>query len=381
MRVTHVITGLGTGGAEMMLLKLIRSTTKLVSHQVVVLTDISGPVAQLIVECGVHVHQLNLKGTTRSLMAVPRISRYVRETQPDLVQGWMYHGNIAVSLASYYGGRSQWPVAWAIRCTIGAFKEKARTRSLVYGGIPLSYSTDAIFYNSEAARRQHEHLGYAQRGEVLPNGFDVTQFLPDLTARISVRNAHGIPHERFVVGYIGRFKPIKGLPTLFEAFAKAAKRNSNLMFVAAGSGLPDVPSHLRTSSEDIASLGDRLLLLPEHGNISSLYQAFDILVLTSLAEGFPNVIGEAMSSGVPCIATEVGACADIIGNTGFLVPVGASDAIADAIIAVSNMSDAARRELSSRSRARIVENFSIDRVAEQHIAAWSRLIRHKRQAG
>ncbi len=378
MRVTHVITALGTGGAEMMLLKLIHATVNQVSHQVVTLTEVDGPIAEMISKCGVDIHPLNLKGAASSLLALPTIARQIRKTNPDLVQGWMYHGNIAATLTSV-GAQARWPVSWAIRCTIGTFEERTRTRILLYGGIPLSHRANAIFYNSEAARAQHEAIGYVKRGEVLPNGFDVKQFSPRSTTRAAVRNALGIPPDSFVVGYVGRLKPIKGLSTLFEAFSAAGKHNASLIFVAAGKDMPRAATSLRSSVEDITSLGNRLFLLPERDDISSLYQAFDALALTSLAEGFPNVLGEAMASGLPCISTNVGACAEIIGNTGFLVPIGAANSVADAIISLASMSETMRNDLGARARARIVENFSIDKVAEKHLSAWDRLIHEARQ--
>jgi glycosyltransferase involved in cell wall biosynthesis len=374
MRVTHVITALGTGGAEMMLLKLIRATVNQVSHQVVTLTEVGGPIAGMISKCGVDIHPLKLKGSARSLLALPTIARRIRETNPDLVQGWMYHGNIAATLTSV-GAHARWPVSWAIRCTIGTFDERTRTRILLYGSIPFSHRADAIFYNSEAARSQHEAIGYVKRGEVLPNGFDVKQFSPNPTTRAAVRNALGIPPDSFAVGYVGRLKPIKGLPTLFEAFSAAGRHKANLFFVAAGKDLPVAATSLQGSADDIASLGNRLLLLPERDDISSLYQAFDALALTSLAEGFPNVLGEAMASGLPCISTDVGACSEIIGDTGFLVPVGAANSVADAIISLASMSETMHNGLRERARARIVEKFSIEKIAERHLSAWDRLIR------
>jgi glycosyltransferase involved in cell wall biosynthesis len=367
LRIAHVIAGLDTGGAEMMLLKLIEQSQGRVTHTVISLTGM-GTLGERILAAGGRVTALNLRGPFQMLFALQRLARVLNQSRPDLVQGWMYHGNIAASLTGH-----RWPVVWAIRCTIGTFKEKLLTRFLVRVGALLSSQPRAIFYNSAAARVQHEAIGYARHGLVLPNGFDTDRFMPDAKTRAAFRGRIGASPDRPLAGYIGRLHPIKDLPTFFAAMAQAARARPDLAVIAIGKDLPRAAEILPETRPDIEFLGDRLTLLAEQADVRGWYQAFDVSILSSFAEGFPNVLGEAMSSGTPCVSTDAGESRAIIADTGRVVPVKDVAAMTGALLEIVNMAPDERAALGKRARARIDAHYSIQAVTAQHEDAWARL--------
>ena len=356
----------------MMLLKLVCETQGAIQHSVISLRC-RGTIGPQIEAVGGQVIALDLHGPLQSLMGLLRLRALLRQLQPDLLQGWMHHGNVAATLGSLLSGR-RLPVAWSIRCTIDIFRERLRTKLLVRASPLLSGNVGLIIYNSAPAQAQHEAIGYAKRGIVLGNGFDTAKLSPDAAVRDSMRRQYGIAEDQTVIGYVGRLAPIKDLPTLFAAMAKVARERSDAAFVAIGRELPESAALLPQTRADIEALGDRLILLPEQTDVRPFYRMFDLFVLSSSAEGFPNVIGEAMACALPCVATDAGDCRAIIADTGRVVPIRAPDALAAALLELLGLAPQARAEMGTQARARIEKDFSIGSIARAYEAGWRRLV-------
>lgn len=356
-----------------MLLKLIRETQPRVQHSVISLKG-RGTVGSQIEAAGARVISLNLSSVWQSVLALFRLRTLLGELQPDLIQGWMHHGNVASSAAKLLWG-SRIPVAWSIRCTINIFEERLRTKLLVRASPALSAAAELIIYNSTPARTQHEAIGYAKRGIVLGNGFDVRPAVADASLRKDMRRKFAIPEDRVVIGYVGRLARIKDLPTFFAAMAQLARMRPEITIMAIGRDLPRAPALVPEIRPDVEALGDRLLLLPEQTDILPFYRMLDVFVLSSLAEGFPNVIGEAMACGVPCVSTDAGDCRTIIGDTGRVVPIRTPSALADAICGLLDLTPQTRAEIGLHARRRIEGNFSIGSIARAYETEWRRLVK------
>ena len=136
-----------------------------------------------------------------------------------------------------------------------------------------------------------------------------------------------LPENDFVFGYVARHHPVKNHSGLLKAFSEVVKHNSKVKLVLIGQGLS---SNNNTLAETINQLNITKHITPlgERNDIPELLQALDAYVSPSHAEAFPNTIGEAMSCGIPCIATDVGDSAAIIGDTGIVVPPNDNDALA-----------------------------------------------------
>ena len=356
-RILHVITGLGVGGAERSLFNLLDAGLKGCGDNHVVSLGDAGHFGPKLDRIGVPVHCLGMKPSALSLQAMVRLARLTRRIKPDVIQGWMYHGNLAASFARAIAMR-QAALVWNIRQSLyDIADEKPATRSVIRAGKFLSGRVDRIVYNSKTAKSQHETLGFADaRSKVIPNGFDPAKWHQDAIQRERLRLEFSIPRDSRVIGYVGRFHPMKDLPNFLRAAGKLLQDDAELHLVLIGRNLgPDNP----VLTDFYANLPkQRCHVLGERSDIPALLSTIDILCLSSAwGEGFPNVLGEAMASGIPCVATDIGDCAHIIGETGKIVkardPVGLVNAVQDLF---------ENPQAGPLARNRITQNFSMDRM-------------------
>jgi len=237
---------------------------------------------------------------------------------------------------------------------------------LVLGSLSwLSQYPDVVVVNSEAGRKLHESLGFRpRRWALIPNGFDLDRFRPDSGARERLRQQLGAPNS-FLIGLVARYDPMKDHRTFLEAAARFVERRPDTRFVLAGGEIDKDNLQLTGLIHDLGLSGS-VDLLGERADIESVMAALDILSLSSTAEGFPNCVGEAMACGVPCVTTDVGDAAILVGETGRVVPIREPAALADAWSQLYDMSDEARVELGMAGRRRIEESFSLASVARQY---------------
>jgi len=371
LRVLHVITGLGTGGAEMMLIKLLAAMPSTVSSKVVVLMN-RGALSGKAESLGVEVEYLGIgQGRLPNPRAVLRMVSISRRFAPGVIQGWMYHGNLAALLIRSFACRRA-KLFWNIRQTLyDLSREKRLTRWLIGLGARLSSVADRIVYNSEVSAQQHEEQGYATgRRVVIPNGFDTQLFSPQPALRALVRKEFGLSADTPLIGQIARYHPMKGHRLFLESAAVLAKQFPRVRFLLVGHGVTkDNP--LLMEPLGALGLGDRVLLAGERGDIPRLMASMDIVVSASeWGEGFPNVLGEAMASGVPCVATDVGDSAEVVGDCGRTVAAGDSKAFAAALSELLAMNVAQRSVLGAQARDRICTRFSLERVVAMYVDAY-----------
>lgn len=367
MRVLHVITGLSTGGAEMMLLKLLGNMDRSRFPPLVVSLTDKGPIAARIEALGITVIALNLQSLRSLPLGLWRLLRQVRRFRPELVQGWMYHGNLCANLLAMLSGRKI-PVVWNIRQSIAALEdEKPVTARLIRLGAKLSSWPAVILYNSATARDQHEALGYRHdRSKVIANGFDLARFRPDEDAGPALRAELGLAPDTPLIGLVARFHPMKDHAGFLRAAARVTQRHTGAHFVLVGRGVSnDTPA----LSEQVESLGltQCVHLLGEREELAYITAAFDIAVNASWrGEGFSNAIGEAMACAVPCVVTDVGDSAWIVESTGRVVPSQDEQAMAHAISDLLDAGPSARSMLGRAARARVIDMFDLDRVSARY---------------
>lgn len=373
IRVLHVITGLETGGAELSLLKLVESLHReRFVHDVVSLTG-KGAIGERIEALGVPVIALRLSRAAAPIAGPVSLSRIIARTAPALVQGWMYHANLLALLAVKLA-RDPAPLLWNVRASLdGIENEKRSTRAVVRIGARVSTLPQGIVYNSVTGARQHEALGYAaSRTQIIPNGFDCSSFRPDPSAGPALRAALGLDPDSIVVGCFGRYHPMKDHATLLSAAANAARVEPRLQFVLAGAGVD-------ASNDALAALIGQLGLaanvhcLGERRDIASLTAALDIACSASVGESFPNVVGEAMACGVPCVVTDTGDAARIVGEGGLVVPVRDPASLAQAMVSLARAGPDRRRSLGTAARQRIVGHFSLEAVTDRYRSYYERI--------
>lgn len=362
-RVLHVITGLGSGGAEAMLHKLLsRTEGEHFSSSVISLLH-ENALERRVSDLGVPVYKLELRSARTSLNGVARLCRLARQIQPTIIQGWMPHGNLAGLLAktALFNGV---PLVWGVRQSLYDLGyETPATARLIRLCAKFSRLPRAIVYNSHTGRLHHESLGFFRdRGTVIPNGFDVELFVPSLDSRGSLRKELEVGENNRLVGIVGRFHPMKDHLTFIRAATSVLKRHPECRFVMVG---PDMDWHNKelTSCLQDAELSDATYLLGIRDDIPRINAALDIAVSSSFTEAFSNVIGEAMSCGVPCVATDVGDSALLLGGTGIVVPPRDPEKLASGINQLLDLSYQDLRTLGLAARKRVVSEFSLDKVA------------------
>ena len=374
-RVAHIITGLGGGGAERFLTALL---PRLAPPEETAVWSIQRPGinAPRLEEAGYAPLTLGARrGWPPSPWAWWRLRRWLGQWKPDVLCGWMYHGNLAATLAaagrsSAAGPRRGAGLVWCIHQTpAGAAREKWLTRRVIGWGRRHSGRPDAIVYVSEASRSLHREMGYDdRRSHVARNGFDLGQYVPAQAARrLEARRALGLPEDARVIFRAARLDPMKDYPTLLDAFALAAGRVPDAWLVLAGEGVEQENSAFSAWRKRHPEAASRVRWLGWRDDLPALLHAADVAVSSSaMKEAFPLALGEAMACGVPCVATDVGDSAALVGAAGRVAPPGDPERLADALVEVLRLPEGERRALGARARRRVEEMFSIERAAERY---------------
>ena len=374
VKILHAITTLDVGGAENMLVRLLEAGTRdEFEPSILSLMDPdSCPGETLVAQATslrVPLFTLGLAQGDWRVAALWRLARILRTASPELLQGWMYHGNLTATIGSWLLPRRP-PVLWNVRHSLHDLAlEKPLTRLIIRLSSRLSRLPQAIIYNSRVSAAQHARLGFdASRAVVIPNGFNGTQFRPQPEAGARLRRDLGIDPARTVIGLIARDHPMKDPGNLIRAVALLQARGRAVHLVIIGRGMDASNQQLGALVRE-SGIGSQISLLGERTDVPAWVAGFDVAALSSAwGEGFPNVLGEAMASGVPCVATDVGDCGWVVGPHGIIVPPRQSEAMANALARLIDLGSDARHQLGLAGRARILQYFSLQEVVRQYEA-------------
>lgn len=372
-QVLHIITGLRQGGAEAALFRLVSATRDGVGHTIVSLGDEGtyGPDLRML---GWKVHTLNFPRGGIALGGLARLFHIIRDTKPDVVQTWMYHADLVGGLVAKLAGART--IIWGVRNSFaasGRMSLSARSVARICAWISPRVP-QAIICNSERAAKAHQQMGYvANKFVVIPNGFDLSKLTLDESARKRVRAEWGVLESAPLLGLVARWDPQKDHANLLAALARISKKHTSWRCVLVGTGMDEENQAL---SELIDQFGVRenLILAGPRADIPMVMNALDLHVLSSLGEAFPNVVAEAMACGATCVVTDVGDAAFIVGNTGWIVPPSDAAALAQGIDhALMALSEQGRDKMGQKSRQRIEENFSVEKMATNFVETWRRM--------
>ncbi|MFC1523801.1 glycosyltransferase [Thermodesulfobacteriota bacterium] len=372
VRIIHIITGLNQGGAEAMLFKILPHLKSRFDIHVVSLMD-EGVYGGKIKENDISLNCLYMRRGEFMGGHLLRLRTLLKRIQPDIIQSWMYHSNLIASVVRMLI-MSKPAIAWNVRHSISDLShERSMTRQVIRANRFLSRGVDRIVYNSRISREQHERFGFApENGLIIPNGIDVNCFIPSIETRWRVRSELGISEDAVVVGHVARMHPMKNHLGFLRVAVNLAKRYIYAHFVLVG-------NDVTLSSGSLSALipeevRGRFHLLGSRTDVSELMSVFDVFCLSSVwGEAFPNVLGEAMATEVPCVTTNVGDCALIIGNTGVVVPPWDEDALLAGIESLLKMSSEKRRKLGERARARIEANYTLRGIVEKYVELYEEL--------
>lgn len=364
-KIIHIITGLRAGGAEFMLLRLVKSLNKDCQNIVVTLSD-CGVVGQELEAEGIQLYSLRLNKSILSLFRMRRLVRFIKSNKPDLVQTWMYHADLIGGVAARLAGIKN--IVWGIRQS-NLSKTLNKRSTLIVAKLCAVFSAripTKIVCCSLSAKESHIDYGYnAKKMVIIENGFDTNKFYPNEKTRKIIRDELHIRKNEKLIGMVARFDPQKNQKDFVMAASKIKKRYPECRFVMCGEGADKSNKQLFDLLKSLA-LDSELALLGKRLDIPAIMSGLDILISPSLGEGFPNVIGEAMSSEVVCVVTNVGASSSLLGECGILLPGISADEIVEGVGKFMSFTNKERKSIGKKARLRIINNYSIESAARQY---------------
>jgi len=303
-----------------------------------------------------------------------RALAFARAFEPDVVHGWMYHGNLLGALLAW---RLKARLLWDVRHSIDTLAdEKLPTRWVIRASGWSIWRPEVVVFNSHAGSRSHESLGYRRWPcEVIPNGVDADRFTG--TDRDGARTRIGVPNisdNTSVIAWVARDHPMKDLDNFAAAAAQIADQVADARFVFIGRGM-DAANGNVTACLLRHGVLERSRLLGERDDLAELYPGFDVLLVASrYGEGTSNVLLEAMASGVPCVSTEVGDAEQILGDARWVVAPQAPASLAGAALGALDLGLEQNAALVTANRERVRREFSRERCFAAYRAVYEGMV-------
>ncbi len=363
-----------------MLYKLLVETDRKRFEPIVISLMDRGSLRRRIEALGIAVHTTGMKPGLPSPLGFWRLVRLLRSLKPDLILSWMYHSCLAAQLGNFFL-RRRVPVLWSIHYSITSLaSEKKLTALVIRVCARLSKLPAQTIFVSKASQAHHESLAYClDKSCVIPNGIDVSEFVPSVESRRSIRSELGLPDDVLLIGMMGRYHPMKDHENFLRAAALLSKQYPQVQFLLIGRGVDDGNAVLRNSIKQLG-LEPCTHLLGERSDVPDLAAALDVFSLSSAyGESFPNVIGEAMACGTPCVVTNVGDAVWIVGEAGRVVSPRDPRALASAWAEMIALGAAGRRALGQAARSRVTELFRLDSVVARYEATYESVLARETQ--
>lgn len=361
-----MITDINPGGAELALLRLVTATADRCRHQVVVISHWD-PLRPDFEAVGVPVEVIGLARRRPSPLRLLRLAVAIRRSQPDVVQTWMPAADLLGGFAARLVTRA--PVLWNLRNSEldpGRSHRATRAVTRLNGHLSRLVPTRIVAVAGRAADA-HAALGHDRaRMVVIHNGFAT----PRPLSRADARTQLGLDADRTVVSRLGRYHPDKDHATLLAAWRVVVERRPDAVLVLAGQDMDAGNGALRDVIDE-HGVRASTVLLGRLADPAAVYAASDVTVSNSLAEGLPNVVGEAMAHAVPAVVTDAGDSAFLVGDTGIVVPCGDRSALAGAIAELVDMDEEERRALGGAARRRVSTDFSMRAMADRYVSLWT----------
>jgi len=379
VRVLHSITGLEGEGAQYMLLRYLGGLRDSAWSSSVLSLLAPGLLGQRVTDLSADLLSLGMTEGNVGPANLVKLAKIVRQTNPDILHGWMYHGNVAASVGTMLSLRFA-PVVWSVHHSLHDMSlEKPLTRWLVRLSALLSSRTSAISYCSQISADQHEKLGFdPEKTVVIPNGIDCEEFQPVEDAKPKLLGLLSLPPERSIIGHFARFHPMKDQVRLVRAVKELLDEGYDVQGLFVGAG--HVDGAVRQAAGELG-IDSRISTLGVRDDVANLMPGLDVYALPSAwGEAFPLAVAEAMASGIPAVVTDVGDCSWLVGDTGAIVPASDTDALVVALKGMLDLGEQGRRELGLRARQRVIENFSLQQYVERHIALYEKALAYTRHS-
>lgn len=358
MKVVFLVRSLEVGGAERQLVMLARGL-QAAGHDVSIAVFYAGGALEASLrEDGISFVDLMKSGRWRFLGFFRKLLSYLWSVRPDVLYGCLPAANICVVLARPFLGNRPNVLLRLASAHVDLSRYDRMSRVSYWLEARLSRFSDFVIVNSRSGKRWAQERGFpSDRLQLIPNGIDLDYFRRNDAGGRLLREKWNIGPTALLVGLVGRLDPIKDHRTFLEAAHRFAERHPDARFICVGEGEEEYARTLRAAVQAL-DLSDKVIWAGTVRDMPAVYSAIDILTCCSLSEGFPNVVGEAMACETPCVATDVGDSRWIVDDTGEVVPVGDPRALVEAWSALARRLEHEGRLPGRRSRQRIAENFS-----------------------
>ncbi|BBR38832.1 glycosyl transferase [Aeromonas veronii] len=370
-KILHIITGLNDGGAEAVLYRLC-NFDKSYQHNVISLMDL-GKYGPLLEDLGVDVYCLNMPAGEIRFGALIKLYKLIRQLKPDVVQTWMYHADLIGGVIARLAGIKN--IVWGVHHTTLVKGESKKSTIIIakLNAFISSFVPRRIIYCAEKSRQVQESIGFNSGiGVVVPNGYRVDEFTPNPIVGMTFRKEIDLSEDTCLIGHVGRYHPFKDYPNFINSVKLLYNMEHCAKVILVGNDLTEDNKELQSLIID-NDCSRYILSLGRRRDIPSVMNGFDLFVLSSSSEAFPNVLNEAMACGTPCVTTDVGDAALIIGGTGWVVPPKDPQALANAMFAAMEEKKNSPQAWQARKQAcrqRIVDNFSIEKMVSGYHNVW-----------
>ncbi|QSJ20071.1 glycosyltransferase [Nostoc sp. UHCC 0702] len=359
-KLAFIIRSLKYGGAETQLVNLAKGLEQQGFDVSVFYFYPNGSLVKDLQESKISTICLEKQGRWHIFSFFWHLVRHLKQIHPDILHGYLGVPNLLTILLKPFFPSTR--MIWGIRNSHHAPNQFGWLGNVVFQLECLfSHFTDLIVVNSHAGKAYCLTHGFpADKMIVISNGIDTEKFQPDREARAKVRTEWGISENTILIGLVGRLDPRKDHPTFIKAAALLYKQRQNVHFVCVGSGSESYTRELHDLANELG-ISEKVIWAGAHTDMPAIYNSLDIAVSSSYTEGFPNVIGEAMACGVPCVVTDVGDSAWIVGDRSMVVPPRNPEALKTAIQQLIEKLETNSCN-SVHIRHRIVEQFSIHQL-------------------
>jgi len=371
-KIVFLIRSLNVGGAERQLLTLLQTLDRREFEPVVVSFYSKGTLFSEFINNNIPVQSASKNGRWDIVLFLIRLVKIIRNEKPDIVVSYLVAANLLAVLLKPILKPGK--IVISIRHSFLRKEDYDWLSALLYAVEDrIARWSDLIILNSFVGARQAHERGISKDNMVvIPNGINTIQFHPDVGLRKKKRAKLNIENESIVVGLVGRLDPVKNHIGFIEAASLLKDEAPQVRFLIIGDG-PEEYRQVLSQNIQESCMEDRFQLIPAEIDPVTIYNAMDICVSSSIGEGFSNVIAEAMACEIPCVVTDVGDSACIVGQTGRVVPVGDTRTLAEAILSLVNMEPGERQKLGQQAREKIISEFSIEKMVVSTMQEFEKL--------
>jgi sugar transferase (PEP-CTERM/EpsH1 system associated) len=370
IRIMHVVDQLGKGGLENGLVNLIHGLDPNRFENIVYAIRGLGPNAELLQKNGVRVICQG-KRETDSRFQLPVFARQIRTLQPDVVHSRNW-GAIEAVLAARLAGR---PAVHSEHGLEASADTKEPRRRTVFRRLAYEFAHQVLSVSNQLRDLHARRTGFRPEGiVVIHNGVDGTRYFPDARTRSLLRKELGIAEDEFLIGCVGNLLPVKDHVTVLKALQCFPANIDRWRLLIVGEG-PERQA-LEGFLGEHPAIADRVILTGTSNRVPELLNAMDAYVLPSIAEGICNSLLEAMSTGLPVIATATGGNPEVVvdGASGILFPVGNYQRLADLLLQFHTNPEL-RTRLAHGAVRRVREEFSMDSMIRGYAQVYEALSR------